>query len=70
MGFNIRDNDGFFWINGKIEAPCSKLRGMRSLCIFKVTPKWIRRFVYRLHTSPAAFSALILLLVVGHLIVD
>lgn len=37
---------------------------------FKVTPKWMRRFFYRLHTSPAAFSALILVLVVGHLIVD
>ncbi len=37
---------------------------------FKVTPKWVRGFVYRLHTSPAAFSALILMLFVGHLIVD
>jgi hypothetical protein len=37
---------------------------------FKVTPKWVRGFVYRLHTSPAAFSASILALVVGHLIVN
>jgi len=37
---------------------------------FKVTPKWMRRFIYRLHTSPAAFSALVLVLVVGHLIVE
>ncbi|HIJ58081.1 MAG TPA: hypothetical protein HPP41_00230 [Deltaproteobacteria bacterium] len=37
---------------------------------FKVFPKWIRRFVYRLHKSSAAFSALILVLIVGHLIVD
>jgi hypothetical protein len=37
---------------------------------FKVFPKWMWRFVYRLHKSPAAFSVLILLLVVGHLIVD
>ena len=37
---------------------------------FKVTPQWISRFVYRLHTSPAAFLTLILVLVVGHLIVD
>jgi len=36
---------------------------------FKVTPKWMRRFIYGLHTSPAVFSALILMLVVGHLIV-
>jgi len=37
---------------------------------FKATPKWMGRFIYRLHTSPAAFSALILVLVVGHLMVD
>ena len=37
---------------------------------FNVTPKWMRKSVYRLHTSPAAFSALILVLIVGHLIVD
>lgn len=37
---------------------------------FKVTPKWIRRFVYRLHTGLATFSIMIILLVVGHLIVD
>jgi hypothetical protein len=36
---------------------------------FKATPKWIRRFVHRLHTSPVAFSALILVLVLGHLMV-
>jgi len=37
---------------------------------FKVTPKWMRRFVYRLHTGLATFSIMIVLLVVGHLIVD
>ena len=37
---------------------------------FKVSPKRIRGFVYRLHTSPAFFLALILVLVVGHLVVD
>lgn len=37
---------------------------------FKVTPKWIRRFVYRLQTGLATFSIMIILLVVGHLIVD
>jgi hypothetical protein len=36
---------------------------------FKITPRWMRGFICRLHTSPAAFSALILVLVVGHLIV-
>jgi len=36
----------------------------------KVTPRWMRRFTYLLHTSSAAFSVLILLLVVGHLTVD
>ena len=37
---------------------------------FKVTPKWIKKFVYRLHTGLATFSIMIILLVVGHLIVD
>lgn len=37
---------------------------------FKVSPKKIQRVVYRLHTSHAAFSAVILILTVGHLIVD
>ncbi len=37
---------------------------------FKVTPKWMRRFVYRLHTGLATFSIMIILLVVGHHIVD
>jgi hypothetical protein len=37
---------------------------------FKVSPKWMRKIVYRFHTSFAAFSAVILVLVVGHLIVD
>ena len=37
---------------------------------FKVTPKWIKKFVYRLHTGLAIFSIMIILLVVGHLIVD
>jgi hypothetical protein len=41
-----------------------------SIVKLKVTPQWISRFVYRLHTSPAAFLTLILVLVVGHLIVD
>jgi hypothetical protein len=36
---------------------------------FKVAPKWMGRFICRLHTSPAVFAALILVLVVGHLIV-
>ena len=37
---------------------------------FKVAPKWMERFIYRLHTSPPVFAALILVLFVGHLIVD
>jgi hypothetical protein len=37
---------------------------------FKVSPKGIRKFVYRLHTTPATFFIMILLLVVGHQIVD
>ena len=37
---------------------------------FKVSPKGIRKFVYRLHTTPAIFLIMILLLVVGHQIVD
>jgi hypothetical protein len=35
----------------------------------KVTPKWMRKFVYRLHTRLATFSIMIVLMVVGHLIV-
>jgi len=34
---------------------------------FKITSKWIRRFVYRLHTGLTTFSIMIILLVVGHL---
>jgi hypothetical protein len=37
---------------------------------FKVSPKGMRKFVYRLHTTPAIFLIMILLLVVGHQIVD
>ena len=37
---------------------------------FKVSPKWMRRFVYRIHTSSVTFSALILVLAIGHLMVD
>jgi hypothetical protein len=37
---------------------------------FKATPKWMGKFVYRLHTGLAGLSIMIVLLVVGHLIVD
>jgi len=37
---------------------------------FKATPKWMGKFIYGLHTSPAGFAALILVLVVGHLMHD
>jgi hypothetical protein len=37
---------------------------------FKVAHKWMGRFIYRLHSSPALLAALILVLIVGHLIVD
>ena len=37
---------------------------------FKVSPKGMRKFVYRLHTTPATFLIMILLLGVGHQIVD
>ena len=37
---------------------------------FKVSPKGMRKFVYRLHTTPTIFLIMILLLVVGHQIVD
>jgi len=37
---------------------------------FKVAPGWVRRVVYRLHTTPATSSVMILLLVVGHLVSD
>ena len=37
---------------------------------YKVSPKGMRKFVYRLHTAPATFLIMILLLVVGHQIID
>jgi len=37
---------------------------------YKVSPKGMRKFVYRLHTAPATFLIIILLIVVGHQIVD
>ena len=36
---------------------------------FQITPNWSKRLIYRIHTSPMVFSALILVLLVGHLIV-
>jgi len=37
---------------------------------FKFSPKRMRKSVYRLHTTSASFLIMILLLVVGHLLVD
>ncbi|MBL6972201.1 MAG: hypothetical protein ISR63_08730 [Desulfobacterales bacterium] len=37
---------------------------------FKVSPKGMRKFVYRLHTTSVTSLIMILLLVVGHLLVD
>ena len=37
---------------------------------FKLSPKGMRKSVYRLHTASASFLIMILLLVVGHLLVD
>ncbi|MFC1812397.1 hypothetical protein ACFL03_06860 [Thermodesulfobacteriota bacterium] len=37
---------------------------------FKLSPKGMRKTVYRLHTTSATFLIMILLLVAGHLIVD
>jgi hypothetical protein len=37
---------------------------------FRASPNSMRRRVYRFHTSSASFSAVILVLVVGHLMVD
>ncbi len=37
---------------------------------FKLSPKGMRKSVYRLHTKAAAFLVMIFLLVTGHLIVD
>ena len=37
---------------------------------FKISPKWMRRVVYRLHTASATSLIMILLLVVGHLVSD
>lgn len=37
---------------------------------FKISPKWMWRVVYRLHTASATYPALIVLLLVAHLILD
>jgi len=37
---------------------------------FKLSPKGMRKTVYRLHTTSASFLIMILLLVAGHLLVD
>jgi hypothetical protein len=37
---------------------------------FRVIPMWMEKFAYRLHTGLATFSIMIVLLVVGHLIID
>jgi hypothetical protein len=44
--------------------------GLGLVLKFKVAPSWMRRMVHRLHTTPAAISVMILLLVVGHLSAD
>jgi hypothetical protein len=46
------------------------LVALGSVLKFKVAPGWMRRVLYLLHTTPATFSATILLLVVGHLVSD
>ena len=37
---------------------------------FKKTPKWMRKSVYRLHTAPLSFSIMVVLLMLGHLMVE
>ncbi len=37
---------------------------------FKLSPKGMRKLVYRLHTTPVIFIIMILMLLVGHMIVD
>lgn len=37
---------------------------------FKLCPKAFRKYVYQIHTQPTIFVAMILLLTVGHLIID
>ena len=37
---------------------------------FKLCPKVFRKYVYQIHTQPAIFVAMILVLTTGHLIVD
>ena len=37
---------------------------------FKGTPKWMRKFVYRLYTAPLNFTIMVVLLVLGHLMVE
>jgi hypothetical protein len=44
--------------------------GLGIVLKFKVASGWMRRVVYRLHTTPIVFSVAILLLVIGHSIAD
>jgi hypothetical protein len=37
---------------------------------FKMSFKWMRKFVYRIHTASVIFLVLIAVLVTGHLIID
>jgi hypothetical protein len=37
---------------------------------FRLCPKQLRKSVYRLHTQPLVFLAMVMVLTIGHLIVD
>lgn len=51
-------------------ALMTSMVGLGLVLKFKVSPKSVRRYVYRLHTSPTTFLALILVLAIGHQIID
>ncbi len=44
--------------------------GLGIVLKFKLCPKSLLRSIYKVHTQPAVFAALISMLVIGHLIVD
>jgi hypothetical protein len=37
---------------------------------FKVSFKWMRKAVYRIHTAPVSFAIVIVALIAGHVIID
>ena len=46
------------------------LIALGSLIKFKMCPKPFRKYVYQIHTQPVIFLAMVLVLTIGHLVID